>query len=51
MEDLRFFHHFLVTAYPPVPAGAYSVWQDMAAMAHEVSYLRWNHVEELLMEE
>ncbi len=35
-EDLRFFHHFLVTAYPPLPFGLDDVWQHVAAMSHEV---------------
>jgi hypothetical protein len=39
MEDLRFFHHFLVTAYPPLPYGVDGVWQDVAAMAYDVCWL------------
>lgn len=36
LEDLRFFHHFLLTAYPPVPYGSQSTWQSLASMVHEV---------------
>jgi hypothetical protein len=35
-DHLRFFHHFLVEAYPPHPYGASGVWQDAAALSHEV---------------
>ena len=37
LEDLRFFHHFLTWAHPPLPFGKGRVWQDVAAMSHEVS--------------
>ena len=36
MEDLRFFQHFLVTAYPPLPLKGDAIWRDVASMAHEV---------------
>ena len=36
LEDLRFFHHFLVSAYPWVPFGGGHVWQEVATLAHEV---------------
>ena len=36
MEDLRFFHHFLLTAYPPLPLKGDAIWRDVASMAHEV---------------
>ncbi len=37
MEDLRFFQHFLLTAYPPLPLEGDTIWRDVASMAHEVS--------------
>ncbi|KAK3682458.1 hypothetical protein B0T22DRAFT_484516 [Podospora appendiculata] len=39
MEDLRFFHHFLTTAYPPLPIQGDHVWQDAAALSHGYDYL------------
>ncbi|KAK5652745.1 hypothetical protein OQA88_9598 [Cercophora sp. LCS_1] len=39
MEDLRFFHHFLVTAYPPLPMQADDVWKGVAALSHQYDYL------------
>ena len=35
-EDLRFFHHFLTTAYPALPLGSRNVWHHAAALSHEV---------------
>jgi len=43
-EDLRFFHHFLTDAHPPLPFGKSSVWQDVAAISHEVKYLSEDRV-------
>lgn len=37
MSDLRFFQHFLLCAYPPLPIGGWSVWQLVSQMSHEVS--------------
>lgn len=37
LDHLRFFHHFLAEAYPPHPYGAPTVWQDVAALSHQVS--------------
>jgi len=36
MADLRYFHHFLVTAFPPLPMGGEAVWQAVAALSHQV---------------
>jgi len=36
-EDLRFFHHFLTAGHPPLPFGEAKVWQDVAAISHEVA--------------
>lgn len=36
MEDLRFFHHFLVTAYPPLPVKGDAIWKQVAALSHQV---------------
>ncbi|KAK0732322.1 hypothetical protein B0H67DRAFT_475341 [Lasiosphaeris hirsuta] len=38
-EDLRFFHHFLTVAHPPLPFGEGRVWQDVAAISHEYDFL------------
>lgn len=39
MADLRYFHHFLVTAFPPLPMGGDAVWQAVAALSHQVGAL------------
>ena len=39
MEDLRYFHHFLVTAYPPLPMGGDAVWKGVAALSHQYDFL------------
>ncbi|KAK1832458.1 hypothetical protein QBC39DRAFT_304895 [Podospora conica] len=39
MADLRYFHHFLVTAFPPLPMGGDAVWQAVAALSHQYDYL------------
>jgi hypothetical protein len=37
MEDMHFFHHFMVRAYPHLPVGADSLWQGtIPAFAHQV---------------
>lgn len=38
MADLRYFHHFLVTAFPPLPMGGDAVWQAVAALSHQVCH-------------
>lgn len=35
-EDLRFYHQFLTTAFPTLPLRSDSVWQQCAAMSHQV---------------
>ncbi|KAK4150640.1 hypothetical protein C8A00DRAFT_46028 [Chaetomidium leptoderma] len=39
LEDLRFFHHFLVAAYPSLPFGLDDIWQTVAAMSNEYDFL------------
>lgn len=37
--DLRFLHHFLITAYPHLPFGSEDIWQtSLPAYAHEVDF-------------
>lgn len=38
-DDMRFFHHFLVTAYPPLPIQGDEMWKNVAPLAHSVSSL------------
>ncbi|KAI1463052.1 uncharacterized protein F4812DRAFT_453763 [Daldinia caldariorum] len=38
-NDLRFFHHFLIAAYPSVPSGFDNFWKDVVAMAPEYDFL------------
>ncbi|KAJ4306039.1 hypothetical protein N0V88_000834 [Collariella sp. IMI 366227] len=37
--DMRFFHHFLVTAYPPLPIMRGDIWREIAALSHSYDYL------------
>lgn len=37
-DDMRFFHHFLVTAYPPLPIRGDDIWKNVAPLAHTVSH-------------
>ncbi|KAK1766589.1 c6 transcription factor [Phialemonium atrogriseum] len=39
LDHLRFFHHFLVSAHPPLPSGVSTVWHSVAALAHEYEFL------------
>lgn len=39
LEDLRFFHHFLIESHPSLPFGEDRVWRDVAAMSHEYNFL------------
>lgn len=34
--DMRFFHHFLLTAYPPLPIQGDDIWKEVAALSHSV---------------
>ena len=36
MDDLRFFQHFLLTAYPPMPIGGDDIWRGVARLSHDV---------------
>lgn len=36
VDDLRFFHHFVVTAYPPLPIKRDDIWRDVAAISYGV---------------
>lgn len=39
MSDMRFFHHFIVRAYPHLPVGADHTWtMEIPAMAHQVGF-------------
>ncbi|KAK4160049.1 hypothetical protein QBC43DRAFT_293375 [Cladorrhinum sp. PSN259] len=38
-DDMRFFHHFLTTAFPPLPLGGDKIWMDVAAVSHQYDYL------------
>lgn len=42
MTDMRFFHHFIVRAYPHLPVGADAVWTlEVPAFAQEVCIVEW----------
>jgi hypothetical protein len=36
MEDLRFYHQFILAAFPTLPLKSKDVWMDAAAMSHQV---------------
>jgi len=36
-EDLHFYHQFLTIAFPTLPLGGFQIWQQCAAMSHQVS--------------
>ncbi|KAK0667544.1 hypothetical protein QBC41DRAFT_137465 [Cercophora samala] len=38
-EDMRYFHHFLVTAYPPLPIQGDQIWMQTASLSHSYDYL------------
>ncbi|KAL2135768.1 hypothetical protein VTI74DRAFT_6973 [Chaetomium olivicolor] len=37
--DMRFFHHFLVAAYPPLPIMRDDIWREVAVLSHSYDYL------------
>lgn len=39
MDDMRYFHHFLTVAYPPLPMEGDAVWKGVAALSHKYDYL------------
>ncbi|KND94785.1 Sterol uptake control protein 2 [Tolypocladium ophioglossoides CBS 100239] len=39
LEDLRFYHRFLTTAFPTLPLRGGQVWSQAAAMSHSYEYL------------
>ncbi|KAK0709450.1 hypothetical protein B0T26DRAFT_610839, partial [Lasiosphaeria miniovina] len=39
MQDFRFFHHFILNAFPPLPMNGDGVWQSVAALSHQYDYL------------
>lgn len=38
LEDLRFYHRFLTTAFPTLPLGDEKVWAQCTAMSHQVCF-------------
>ncbi|KAG8426140.1 hypothetical protein J3459_008401 [Metarhizium acridum] len=38
-SDMRFFQHFLISAFPPLPVGGRYVWQYISQMSHEYDFL------------
>lgn len=36
MDDMRFFQHFLLFAYPALPVGGHEIWKGVAQLAHSV---------------
>lgn len=36
MADLKFFQHFLFSAYPTFPVDGWGVWQDVSQLSHHV---------------
>lgn len=48
MEDLRLFQHFIFHAYPPLPLKGDSVWREVAALSHSVSFTSIHHHEHVI---
>ena len=49
MADMRLFHHFLITAYPHLPAGGDKIWVTVIpSFAHNVGPLSLFHVQSIL---
>ncbi|GAB1315714.1 hypothetical protein MFIFM68171_05924 [Madurella fahalii] len=38
-DDMRYFHHFLIAAYPALPMLADDVWRSVACLSHSHDYL------------
>lgn len=36
MDDMRFFQHFIFSAYPSLPLDGFEIWREISQMAHEV---------------
>ncbi|OIW24883.1 hypothetical protein CONLIGDRAFT_73856 [Coniochaeta ligniaria NRRL 30616] len=39
MDDMRFFQHFLLKAYPPLPIHGGGIWREVAQISHGFDYL------------
>lgn len=39
LDDMRFFQHFLMSAYPSLPLDGRVIWQEISQMAHEVCFV------------
>jgi hypothetical protein len=37
IEDMRFFHHFIFSAHPPLPIGGAWAWRQISQMSYQVS--------------
>lgn len=37
-DDMRFFHHFLLHAYPPLPILGDDIWRGVATLSHSVGF-------------
>lgn len=36
LNDMRFFQHFLFSAYPSLPLDGWEIWREVSQMAHQV---------------
>lgn len=36
MDDMRFFQHFIFSAYPSLPLDGWDIWREVSQMAHQV---------------
>ncbi|KAM3562961.1 hypothetical protein MY1884_001506 [Beauveria asiatica] len=39
MHDMRFFQHFIFSAYPSLPLDGWEIWREVSQMAHEYDFL------------
>lgn len=36
LDDMRFFQHFIFSAYPSLPLDGWDIWREVSQMAHQV---------------
>ncbi|KAJ4150205.1 hypothetical protein LMH87_010964 [Akanthomyces muscarius] len=39
LDDMRFFQHFIFSAYPSLPLDGWDIWREVSQMAHQYDFL------------
>ncbi|TQV98135.1 hypothetical protein V2A60_006182 [Cordyceps javanica] len=39
LDDMRFFQHFIFSAYPSLPLDGWEIWREVSQMAHQYDFL------------